>query len=107
VAGVLTGGLVSCASAQETVTGIVVEVEGDLTTVSRFVLVLPDGTRPEFVPSPGILFHDRAPISHLQDHLRSGAPVELGAGDVTLLDTHGAERLGSINRNLHFLAGLE
>jgi len=77
VAGVLTGGLVSCASAQETVTGIVVEVEGDLTTVSRFVLVLPDGTRPEFVPSPGILFHDRAPISHLQDHLRSGAPVEV------------------------------
>jgi hypothetical protein len=75
LAAVLATGFSACSSAQDTVTGIVVEVDGDLTAVSRFVLVLPDGTRQEFVPSPGILFHDRAPISHLQDHLRSGEPV--------------------------------
>jgi len=66
---------VACGSGTEDVTGIVVEVEGDLTSVSRFVLVVPDGERLTFVPSPGILFHDRAPISHLQDHLRSGEAV--------------------------------
>jgi hypothetical protein len=65
----------ACSSGPDTVTGIVVEVDGDLTTVSRFVLVFPDGTRREFVPDSGILFHDRAPISHLRDHLRSGEPV--------------------------------
>jgi hypothetical protein len=77
VAAVLGAIPVACSSGQDAVTGIVVEVDGDLTSVARFVLVLPDTSRQEFVPSPGILFHDRAPISHLQDHLRSGEPVRV------------------------------
>jgi hypothetical protein len=67
----------ACSSSSDTVTGIVVEVDGDLVSVSRFVVVIEDGSRLEFQPSPGILFHDRAPISHLQDHLRSGEPVRV------------------------------
>lgn len=67
----------ACSSPSDTVTGIVVEVDGDLVSVSRFVVVVEDGSRLEFIPSPGILFHDRAPISHLQDHLRSGEPVRV------------------------------
>jgi hypothetical protein len=60
-----------------TATGVVIDLEGDLTTVSSFVLRLPDGSDRTIVPAPGIRFHGDAAIGHLRDHLRSGAPVRI------------------------------
>jgi hypothetical protein len=59
------------------VEGVVIEVVGDLTSVESFTLRLPDGTDRVFEPAPGTLFDGDAPLSHLQDHLRSGAGVEV------------------------------
>ncbi len=71
--------LSGCGGAGETgiATGVVIDLEGDLTTVSSFVLRLPDGSDQEVVPAPGIRFHGNSAISHLRDHLRSGEPVRI------------------------------
>ena len=60
-----------------TVTAVVVDVTGDLTTVEQFVVRLPDGTDQVIQPAPGIRFHGDAAITHIRDHLRSGAPVRI------------------------------
>ena len=65
----------ACGSAETTVTGVVVEVDGDLITVDRFAIVDDEGTRLTFTPAEGIAFHDSAPLSHIRDHLRSGEAV--------------------------------
>ena len=68
--------IASCGSSMsDEVTGIVTEVDGDLVTVERFVVVAPSSESFTFEPAPGLLFDDRAPLSHLQDHVRSGEPV--------------------------------
>lgn len=56
------------------VEGVVLELEGDLTAVEYFVVLDPDGTRYTFVPADGLTFHGGA-VSHLRDHITSGAPV--------------------------------
>ncbi len=68
--------LVACGGRDST-RGVVIEVEGDLTEVTGFLLRLPDGSDLRLRPAAGILFHDDAPLSHLRDHLRSGEPVEV------------------------------
>lgn len=62
---------------QDTATGVVIDLEGDITTVSSFVLRLPDGSDRTVTPAPGVTFHGDAAIGHLRDHLRSGAPVRI------------------------------
>lgn len=69
--------VLACGGGGDTVTGVVVDVTGDITTVERFVMRLPDGTDRELQPAPGITFHGGAAIGHLIDHLRSGEPVEI------------------------------
>ncbi len=59
----------------DTITGRVVEVDGDLLNVASFVVLTDDGTRRTFVPAAGLLFDHQAPLSHLQEHVRDGAPV--------------------------------
>ena len=53
-------------------TGIVVSVDGDLTTVRSFE-VLSDGDRFAFEPAPDGDF--AFPLPHLRDHLRTGEPI--------------------------------
>ncbi len=53
-------------------TGIVVSVEGDLTSVRSFE-VLSDGDRFVFEPAPDGDF--AFPLPHLRDHLRTGEPI--------------------------------
>lgn len=67
--------LPACGGDGDEVTAVVVEVDGDLTSVDRFVVRLPDGTDQPLVPAPGIRFHGDASITHVRDHLRSGEPV--------------------------------
>ena len=57
------------------VEGVVVDVQGDLSTVDAFVLVTAEGDRLTFVPAREATFHGGAPLTHLDDHLRSGAPI--------------------------------
>jgi len=57
------------------VTGIVIDVVGDLSTITGVTLLTEDGEQMNFVPAPDALF-DGGPISHIRDHLVSGAPVQ-------------------------------
>lgn len=75
-AGVLV--VAACAgSSTEQVTGVVIDVTGDITTVERFVLQTQDGERLELVVAPGVIFADGAPIGHLSEHVQTGSPVEI------------------------------
>lgn len=67
---------VACSSPSSgTMQGIVVDVQGDLTAVTGFT-VLVEGDRVEFEPSPD---GDYAfPLGHLREHLRTGEPVLVG-----------------------------
>lgn len=56
-------------------TGVVIDVQGDLTTVDTFTLRLSDGTDQVVEPAPGVLFHGDTAMGHIRDHLRSGGPV--------------------------------
>lgn len=66
--------IVACGGSTESMTGVVLEVQGDLTNVERFTLIGADGARLEFEPEPGVTF-DGGPLGHLRDHLRSGEAV--------------------------------
>lgn len=55
-------------------TGVVVAVDGDLSAIVSFSIITADGVEMELEPAPGLLF-DGGPLSHLQDHLRSGGPI--------------------------------
>lgn len=54
------------------VTGIVTEIDGDLTTVISFE-VFADGRTWRFEPAPDGDF--AFPLPHLRDHLRAGDPI--------------------------------
>lgn len=76
----------ACATPDEasdnTVTGVVSEVSGDLTSVSGFVVLLDDGSSHRFTPTDGLLF-EGGPLSHLREHVVTGQAIvvtfELGA----------------------------
>lgn len=59
--------------------GIVVEVDGDLTSVDAFTISTDEGERMTFVPAPDGDF--AFPLPHLQDHVRSGVPVAVAWED--------------------------
>ena len=58
----------------DTVTGVVSEVNGDLTTVTGFVLMAPDGSSHRFTPADGLLF-EGGPLPHLREHVITGQLV--------------------------------
>ena len=58
----------------ESVEGIVLELEGDLTAVTSFVILDAAGERYSFIPAEGLTFHG-GPLSHLRDHITSGDAV--------------------------------
>ena len=65
------------APVEETVTGVVIAVEGNLAGIDSFVIRLPDGSDLTLVPIEGLLFDGVAPLSHVRDHLVSGNPVSV------------------------------
>ena len=68
----------SCAGSEQRVDGVVVAVDGGLSGVSSFEIVTPDGARLHFVPGDGVdSFLSGAPLSHLNEHLQTGAPVRI------------------------------
>ncbi len=57
------------------VAGVVIDFDGNLQEVSSFTLLV-EGEPIVLVPDDGVLF-DGGPLSHLRDHLSSGAPVRV------------------------------
>lgn len=57
-----------------TATGVVIAVDGDLSTVDLFTIRAPDGSDTTFTVRDDARF-DGGPMGHIRDHLRSGAPV--------------------------------
>lgn len=72
--GVVALGLALLPSDSGQLVGIVIAVDGDLTTVESFE-VLSDGDRLVFEPSSEGEF--AFPLSHLRDHLRTGEPISV------------------------------
>lgn len=82
---VLASVLVACTNSDDTVTGAVIAVEGDLSTVTSFSLVA-ENKEWTFQPDPEGVF--AFPLPHLRDHLRDGTPVRVTyrqSGDGSLL----------------------
>ncbi len=65
--------MLNACSTGGTGTGVVIEVDGDLTSVESFVVVTSDGEQLHLVPDPEIQYD--FPLPHLRDHLRTGEPV--------------------------------
>lgn len=79
--GLLALALGACSSDDANASGVLIDMEGDLTTVQSFTLLTAEGEC-TFSPAEGLTFHD-SPLSHLSSHLVSGEPidVEYQAGD--------------------------
>jgi len=57
-------------------TGVVIDVQGNLQDTDSFTLLIEDGSELVLVPTPGLLF-EGGPLSHLRDHVLSGAKVKV------------------------------
>ena len=72
-------------------TGVVIAVDGDLTEVRGFSLLLGDGSTLGLATEPGLLFAD-GPLSHVRDHMVSGSPIRVTytqAGDTAIVTAIG------------------
>jgi hypothetical protein len=68
----------SCGTDASRLRGVVVDVTGDLESVSAFEIVTGEGDRLVFVPGPDLnVFEHGAPLSHLAEHLRTGEPIRV------------------------------
>jgi hypothetical protein len=65
----------ACAQTSGTIVGAVIAVDGDLTEVRSFT-VLVEGDQMVFVPIAGGAYD--FPLSHLREHLRDGTPIRVG-----------------------------
>jgi len=65
------------ASAEVSVIGVVVSVDGTLAGTDSFTVRLEDGSDLTLVPADGLLFDGVSPLSHVRDHLISGSPVQI------------------------------
>jgi len=61
-------------ASDNTLSGVVTEVSGDLTTVTGFVVLSRDGSSHRFTPIDGLLF-EGGPLSHLREHVVTGQTV--------------------------------
>lgn len=70
--------LAACAGPESRIEGVVVAVDGGLSGVASFEIVTAKGQRLRFVPGEGLdAFDDGAPLSHLNEHLQTGAGVRV------------------------------
>ena len=65
----------ACSQTSGTIVGTVIAVDGDLTEVRSFT-VLVEGDQMVFVPVPEGAYD--FPLSHLREHLRDGTPIRVG-----------------------------
>ncbi len=72
---VLAAGLVACTSTSGISRGVVLAVEGSLTEVTSFTLLV-DGDQVRFVPADDGDFG--FPLPHLREHQLTGEPIRVG-----------------------------
>ncbi len=72
---VACGGTAGTDRDAESISGVVVAVDGSLQGIDRFTVLDANGVEKVFVPGPESTFGDEGPLSHLFDHLRNGEPV--------------------------------
>lgn len=70
--------LTACSGDENRVTGVLIDVDGDLTAVESFE-IQSGGERLRFVPDDGLdVFGDGGtPLSHLFEHLQTGDPIRV------------------------------
>jgi hypothetical protein len=56
--------------------GVVIDIDGDLTTTHSFTILLDSGDEVILYPTAEATFHD-GPMSHIRDHILSGVPVNI------------------------------
>jgi hypothetical protein len=61
-------------SSGTTLTGVISDVSGELTTVTGFVVLAEDGSSHRFTPVEGLLF-EGGPLTHLREHVVTGQRV--------------------------------
>jgi hypothetical protein len=70
--------LVGCSASgtpdDNTLSGVISEVSGDLTTVTGFVVLAEDGSSHRFIPKEGLLFEGGS-LTHLREHVVTGQRV--------------------------------
>ena len=70
--------LVGCSGGNQRITGVVMSVDGNLTTVRSFQVLTTGGERLEFVPGPDLTtFPDGTPLTHLSEHFQTGVPIRV------------------------------
>lgn len=74
---IMVGGLVAACSTPTsgTMKGIVVDVQGSLTDITEFTLLV-EGDQVTFHPIPNGDYD--FPLAHLREHMRTGQPVLVG-----------------------------
>jgi hypothetical protein len=60
-----------------TVSGVVVDVQGGITELEQFDLVLEDGTRVTFVPEAGVLERAGFSPAHIREHSALVEPISV------------------------------
>ena len=60
-----------------TVSGVVVDVQGSITEIERFDMVLGDGTRLTFVPEAGALERSGFSPAHIREHSALVEPISV------------------------------
>lgn len=82
---VLVALMTGCGGGESRVGGVVIDVEGNLSSVVSFEILTPTGDRLTFVPGPDLKgFRHGGPLTHLSEHLRTGEPIR-----VTYTETDG------------------
>lgn len=66
--------MTACGGSASEVVGSLIEFDGDLSDVRSFTVLTEDGETMRFEPAADATFHG-GPLSHLRDHLVSGAPI--------------------------------
>jgi len=75
---VVVGLVIGCGGGDARVTGVVLYVDGDLTSVRSFQVLGTDGERYRFVPGPDLhAFPDGTALTHLYEHLQTAAPIRV------------------------------
>jgi hypothetical protein len=70
----VSGCSTSDTTSDNTLSGVISEVNGDLTTVTGFVVLGEDGSSHRFTPIDGLLFEGGS-LTHLREHVVTGQPV--------------------------------
>lgn len=78
----VTIAIAACGGGDHREVGVVIDVDGGLSAVTSFEILTEDGSRLRFTPADDLrTFAHGGPLTHLTDHLRTGAQVRVSYND--------------------------